>query len=109
MSVTIYNASASSAIIRTYISHDGGNTWVSLKNLDGTTNLSIAAISYTGGNSIDVYAGCADGTAVNAYSLQGITAATAHTAAGTATLHLPSPGIYIIRCGNMTKRIVVEK
>lgn len=167
MSVTIYNASASSAIIRTYISHDGGTTWVSLKNLDGTTNLSIAAgttteqtynlgtakgirfkflqysghktekcyfdniklnckpattsiytvrtqdgdfkISYTGGNSIDVYAGCADGTAVNAYSLQGITAATAHTAAGTATLHLPSPGIYIIRCGNITKRIVVEK
>lgn len=47
MSVTVYNASSSSAIIRTYMSSDGGSTWVPLQNLDGTTNQSVTAGSTT--------------------------------------------------------------
>lgn len=59
MSVTVYNASSSSAIIRTYMSADGGSTWTSLPNLDGTTNPSVASesvvtLTYNLGNISDV-------------------------------------------------------
>lgn len=42
-SITIFNASSSAAIIRAYYSTNNGASWISVKNLDGTTNPTVAA------------------------------------------------------------------
>jgi len=167
MSVTVYNASSSPAIIRTYMSEDGGSTWIPLKNTDGTANPSVAAetatslifnlgsaenamfrfVQYSGHKTLKCYfdnirinckpaataihtagttlnspvitaggdrcitvsAGGSDGTRVSAYTTAGLQAATARLTNGTATLRLPSPGVYIIRCGGTAARTVAVR